>query len=112
MKITIANGRIVNLLQLAKALAAYPDGEYTLIVEMVQSNVIQAKKRYFAMVTELAEHAGYMSKKEKELFKAQIKEQLGNESIKEMTDPLQIGIKIEELHQLAQEHYSFFFKPV
>ena len=36
MKITIANGRIVNLLQLAKALAAYPDGEYTLIVEMVQ----------------------------------------------------------------------------
>lgn len=101
----------MNLQALTKELISLPDGDYTVTPQPVLTNVAQAKKRYFAMVTELAEYAGYMSKKEKELFKAQVKEQLGSESIADITDSLQISIKIEELHQLAQTHYSYCFKP-
>ncbi len=73
--------------------------------------LINVKKRYHAMVDELAKHAGYSSRKERDLFKDQVKAELGNESISEMTEVSQVSIKIEELHQLAVSHYSYFFKP-
>lgn len=63
------------------------------------------------MVDELAKHAGYRSRSDRNLFKEQIKKELGGESIKEMTSLDQVSIKIEELHQLAVDHYSYFFKP-
>lgn len=94
---------------LIKELSQLPEGEYLIKPTIVLKGVAMAKKRYFAMVTELANHCGYMSKKDRELFKEQIKAELGDESIADMTDPLQIGIKIEELHNLAQNHYSFTF---
>ena len=61
------------------------------------------------MVTELAAEAGYLSHKEREGFKEQVKQQLGNESISEMTDSAQVRTKIEELHQLAAEFYNYQF---
>lgn len=86
-------------------------GDYYVILDMIPTNLAKAKAKYFALVTELAEHAGYMSKSEKDLFKQQIKEQLGNESIREMTDMMQVSIKIEELYRLAAEHYGYQFMP-
>lgn len=61
------------------------------------------------MITQLAEYAGYISHKEREEFKEQIKGQLGGESISAMTEVKQVGIKIEELHQLASEFYNYKF---
>ena len=86
-------------------------GTYQLILDQIPDNLQKAKARYFAMVSELATFAGYHSRKDKELFKEQIKQELGNESLAEMTDIMQVGIKIEELHQLAANHYNYQFTP-
>ena len=74
-------------------------------------NVKLAKKKYFAMIDELARFAGYLSYDERQLFKAQVKETLGGESIAEMTDPLQIQVKIEELTNFAMRIYEYTFNP-
>jgi len=62
------------------------------------------------MIRELAIHAGYQSKDDVETFKEQVKLQLGNESIADMNTYEQIRIKIEELHQLGNDHYDYRFK--
>lgn len=61
------------------------------------------------MVTELGKYLGYQSYKDRQLFKEQVKAELGGESIAEMTEYDQIRIKIEELHQWAGTHHNFIF---
>ncbi len=111
MKVVISHKRIININELISFLVEQADGTYTLKLQGVGSPLDTIKKKYHAMVDELAFHAGYHSRSDKNLFKTQIKEQLGNESIAEMNDPLQVQIKIEELHELANNHYSYIFKP-
>lgn len=109
MNIVIRNKRIENLNKLIEFLLSHPDGQYKIAIAVHDSQLEAIKKRYFAMVDELAKHAGYRSRKDRDLFKEQIKKELGDESIKEMTEIDQVSIKIEELHQLALNHYSYFF---
>lgn len=94
-----------------QSLDELPDGAYDVTIQVRQSNVAQAKKAYFAMVDTLALYCGYMSRKDKELFKEQVKKELGNESIAEMTTIEQVTTKIEELHQLAITEHNFMFPP-
>lgn len=91
-------------------IANHPDGEYKLQLQPNDDQLKAIKKRYYAMVDELAKHAGYKTKPERELFKEQVKVELGGESTSEMMDMDQVSTKIEELHQLALSHYSYFFK--
>lgn len=109
MNIVIRNKRIENLNKVIEFLVSHPEGQYKITIVAHNSPLEAIKKRYFAMVDELAKHAGYRSRKDRDLFKEQIKKELGDESIKEMTDIDQVSIKIEELHQLALSHYSYFF---
>lgn len=88
-----------------------PEGEYIVHILLKDEDVVRAKKAYFAMVTELAKFAGYVSHKERELFKGQVKDELGGESIADMLTTEEVHVKIEELHQLAKEHYDYFFPP-
>lgn len=84
-------------------------GRVRLVLEIDDEGIEACKKRYFAMVTALAKHAGYVSHKEREQFKEEIKAHLGGESISAMTTKEQVLIKIEEVHQFAAEHYSYKF---
>lgn len=86
-------------------------GRYYVILDQIPDNLQKAKAKYFAMVDELAKFAGYHSRKDRDLFKEQIKQELGNESLAEMTDIMQVSIKIEELSQLAAIHYQYQFMP-
>jgi hypothetical protein len=98
-----------NLLELGFALDQLKKTKIKVTFMIEDDSISQAKKRYFAMVTELGKYLGYQSHKDRELFKLQIKEHLGNESIADMQDYDQIRIKIEELHQFAinEHHYLF-----
>lgn len=96
---------------LSEMLPALEDGNYVLVVNIIDNKVDKAKKKYFSMVSELAEYAGYVSRKEKDQFKEAVKKELGNESIAEMITFDEIKIKLEELHKLAAEHYNYIFKP-
>ena len=109
MNIVIRNKRIENLNKLIEFLVSHPEGKYKISLAATDTPLEAIKKRYYAMVDELAKHAGYRSRKDRDLFKEQIKKELGDESIKEMTEIDQVSIKIEELHQLALSHYSYFF---
>jgi hypothetical protein len=91
-------------------IANHPDGEYKLQLQPNDDRLKAIKKRYYAMVDELAKHAGYKTKPERELFKEQVKQELGGESNTDMIDMDQVSTKIEEMHQLALSHYSYFFK--
>lgn len=71
----------------------------------------QIKKKYFAMVTELGNYLGYLSNEDRELFKEQVKVQLGNDSIASMTEMIQVEAKIEEFIWLAATHYDYIFEP-
>lgn len=110
MNIVISNKRIENLNKVIEFLLNREEGKYKISVIPTDTPLDAIKKRYHAMVDELAKHAGYRSRKDRDLFKEQVKNELGNESIKEMTEVDQVSIKIEELHQLALSHYSYFFK--
>src|SRR6187455_2999618 len=99
-----------NVTELRYALMQLKKGKITIVLQVEEDSVTRAKKRYFAMIRDLAIHAGYQSKEDIDTFKEQIKAQLGNESIREMTDYEQIRIKIEELHKLASDHYDYRFK--
>lgn len=89
----------------------YPAGIYNIIIEIEDVSLEKARKHYFAMVSELAKHLGYLSRQDRELFKEQIKKELGHESIAEMLNPDDIYIKVEELHAFALKQFNYYFKP-
>jgi chemotaxis methyl-accepting protein methylase len=64
-----------------------------------------------ALEPEWAKWKGYRSKAERELFKQQVKEKLGWESLAAMVTMEEVTIKIEELHQLASEEDNYTFAP-
>lgn len=86
------------------------DGRYRYHIVLIPSNLIAVKAKYFALVTELANYTGMQSRKDKDLFKEQIKKELGNESIADMVTLEQVAIKIEELYNLAANFYEYHFK--
>ena len=94
---------------LKDALSQIRSGRVRVTIESDGDNIVAVKKKYFAMVVELGRYAGYVSHKDRETFKTMIKEKLGNESISDMTEPSQVSVKIEELHQLAAEFYDYKF---
>lgn len=102
---------ILNQLHFTNPLEALEPGKYEVIIRQQATNVTQAKKAYFAMLDEWAKWKGYRSKAERELFKQQVKEKLGWESLAAMVTMEEITIKIEELHQLAGEEDNYTFAP-
>jgi len=102
---------ILNQLHFTNPIEALEPGRYEVIIRQQATNVTQAKKAYFAMLDEWAKWKGYRSKAERELFKQQVKEKLGWESLAAMITMEEITIKIEELHQLASEEDNYTFAP-
>jgi hypothetical protein len=98
-----------NLELLKQTLQQLKTGKVKIVIEVESDTLTKAKKRFFAMISELAREAGYHSREDREMFKEQIKQQLGNESISEMTEVFQVSTKIEELHKLALEFYEYKF---
>jgi hypothetical protein len=98
-------------LHFTNPLEALEPGKYEVIIRQQATNVTQAKKAYFAMLDEWAKWKGYRSKAERELFKQQVKEKLGWESLAAMVTMEEVTIKIEELHQLASEEDNYTFAP-
>lgn len=98
-----------NIQKLIIALSQVKKGNVNIIIIADDDIVLKAKKRYFAMVSELGKWLGYQSYKERELFKEQIKVELGNESIGDIREYDEIRIKIEELHQFALNEHNYKF---
>lgn len=101
--------RKTNMQQLQDALDQLVKGKILIVLEAEDPDVVRLKKRYFAMITELGKYCGYSSYKDRELFKNQIKEELGGESIADMITKDQVRVKIEELHELAGKQYGYVF---
>jgi hypothetical protein len=68
------------------------------------------KKKYFAMVVALGKEVGYVSHKEKEIFKVQIRDHMKIRSIEEITTKEEMSAVIEGLIQFAAEHYQYTFE--
>lgn len=94
-----------------KGLNDLADGEYSVHIIEIDTTVKQGKKAYFAMVDELARNAGYLSHQDRTKFKQQVRKELGDESIAEMTTIEEVWTKIEELQELARIHYDYIFLP-
>ena len=77
----------------------------------VLDDISKMKKKYFAMVTELAKHAGYSLHKDRELFKEQLRNQIGIRSMKDVDTVEEASLAIEAVHQLAAEVYNYTFMP-
>lgn len=80
-------------------------------LQVEDSKIKKLKKVYFSMISELGKFAGYQSREDKESFKEQVRDQLGIESVAKITDCDEMRIFIESLHELAQKHYGYTFKP-
>jgi hypothetical protein len=76
----------------------------------VENSLLKQRKLYFALVTELAKEAGYLSHKDREAFKLQVKDHLMIKSVNDMETTEEIGLAIEGVYQLASEHYHYNFK--
>lgn len=98
-----------NLESVKSALQQLKAGKVKIILEAESTNLVSIKRRFFAMVSELAKFAGYCSHSDREKFKLFVKQHLGNESIRDMTESAQVSVKIEELHKLASEFYNYQF---
>lgn len=89
-------------------LISMAEGDVTITLE-IGDNFEPMRKKYFAMITELANFAGYVSHKDKELFKRQIKEVLQIQSIAEIKTKEEMGSAIEALHEFSAKNYDYTF---
>ena len=87
------------------------EGVYIVDIKLEDVRVVRAKKHYFSMITELGKYLGYQSRVDRELFKEQIRKELGNESLAEMQEFQDVYTKIEELHEFALTNFRYTFKP-
>ena len=90
-------------------LSSMIDGSVIVTME-IKDDVDQMRKKYFAMVAELAKFAGYISHKDKELFKIQIKEAVAIPSIADIADKEQMSAAIEALYEFSAVTYNYTFK--
>lgn len=84
-------------------------GEYIITVSVRNTELESYKRHFFAQIDKLAKFAGYMTTKDKELFKQQISEHCGC-SITEIVTIEDMKIRMEQVHQLAS-NLGFFFEP-
>lgn len=103
------SNKAANLQKIEEALSQLKKTKIRIVIETESEDVVRLKKRYFAMVTELGKWIGYQSYSDRQLFKEQIKKELGSESIADMVTVDEIRTKIEELHQFAAMHYNYIF---
>jgi len=95
--------------QLTRAMEHLAPGSRIKITVELDDDITKYRKRYFAMVTELAKYAGYLSHKDRETFKEQVRNMLAIRSIAEIDTTEEMGLAIEAVHQLAAEHYHYTF---
>ena len=100
------------VMQFIKCLSELPAGQKIKVTVEVLEDIAQMKKKYFAMVVALGKEAGYISHKEKEQFKKQVRDQMQIKSIEEITTKQEMCTVIEALYQLAAEHYNYKFDDV
>lgn len=88
-----------------------PKGKIKVVLEVEEERVPRLKKRYFAMMDQLANFTGCISKSDRVMFRKQAEAVMGRESMSDMTEESQVKVKIEELHQFAQQHFNYTFPP-
>lgn len=93
-----------------KTLYELPPGEYVVEIKARPVELESYKRHYFSQVDKLAEFAGYVSRKEKELFKKQLSDQFGY-SITEINTIEEMKVRMEEMYRFSSEYYSYIFEP-
>ena len=96
-----------NVNTLATVLSYMDRGRLIITLEIEGTRLHLLKKKYFAMVKELAQEAGYRSPEELELFKHQIKQVLGVDSIQDIKDEDVMSNIVEALYREASESFNF-----